>query len=116
MLLAAGVVALVTALSLPAFTAGAAYAADIEEMIASAKTPADHEAIAAYFDKQAADAKAKAEEHRKMGESYKKGGGALAEKTHFHEHCEALVKIYNQAAKDYAAMAAAHRDMAKKAK
>jgi len=116
MLLAAGAVALVTALSVPALAADAAQPADIEKMIASAKTPADHEAIAAYYDKQAAEARAKAEEHRRMGEDYKRGGGALAEKTHFHEHCEALTRSYNQAAKDYEALAAAHRDMAKKAK
>ena len=109
-------VAVVVALALPALRAGAAEEVDIEKRIVEAKTPADHEAIAAYYDQQAAAAREKAAEHRKMGESYKKAGGALAHKTHFHEHCESLVRIYESAAKDYAAMAAAHRQMAKNAK
>jgi hypothetical protein len=51
-----------------------------------------------------------------MGEDYKKAGGALASKTHFHEHCESLVRSFESEAKDYTAMAAAHRQMAKAAK
>jgi len=108
--------ALGMAIAMPAIWAPPVRGADIDEMIATMKTPADHEAIAVYFDKQAADAKAKAEEHRKMGEAYKKGGGALAAKTHFHEHCEALVRSYTAEAKEYEALAASHRDMAKAAK
>ena len=94
-------------------TVAAAY---IAEMISSAKTPADHEAIAAYYDGEAKEAQQKADEHRKMGEAYKKGGGALAGKTHFHEHCEALVRSYTAEAKEYESLAAAHRQMAKKSK
>jgi len=84
---------------------------------AGAKSPADHEALAAYYDKQAADARAKAELHRKMGEEYKKAPGPFGmTKTHFHEHCEALARNYTASAKEYAAMASAHREMAKSAK
>jgi hypothetical protein len=108
--------AFIVALALPAVRAGAAEEVDIDKMILNAKTPADHEAIAAYYDEQAATAKAKAATHRNMGEDYKKVGGALASKTHFHEHCESLVRSFESAAKDYAAMAAAHREMAKAAK
>lgn len=104
------------AVAVPLNQALVAGAADIMEMIASAKTPADHEAIAAYYDGQAKEARQKAEEHRKMGEAYKKGGGALANKTHFHEHCEALVRSYTSEAKEYEALTAAHRKMAKGAK
>jgi len=46
----------------------------------------------------------------------KKGGGALAQKTYFHEHCEALLKSYTAEAKEYRELAAAHREMAKAAK
>ena len=88
-------------------------AADIAEMISSAKTPADHEAIAAYYDGEAKEARQKADEHRKMGEAYKKGGGALAGKTYFHEHCEALTRSYTAEAKENESLAAAHRQMAK---
>ena len=108
-------VALLVALALPVPGRAAGEPVDIDKMITDAKTPADHEAIAVYYDQQAADARAKAAEHRKMGDSYRKAGGALQHKTHFHEHCEALVREYDAAARDYAAMAAAHRQMAKAA-
>ena len=86
-------------------------------MIASAKTPADHEAIAAYYDGQAKELRQKVEEHRKMGAAYKReGGGALLHKTHFDEHCATLTRIYNAGAKEYNALATAHREMAKRAK
>jgi hypothetical protein len=49
---------------------------DVDKAIAAAKTAADHEAIAAYFDKEAAEAQAKADNHAKMEEAYKKLGGA----------------------------------------
>jgi ribulose kinase len=114
----AGVTFLVLGMAVvfPGMRAVPAHGADIAEMISSAKTPADHEAIAGYYEGQAKEARQKAEEHRKMGETYKKGGGALAAKTHFHEHCEALARSYTAEAKEYEALAAAHRDMAKHAK
>jgi hypothetical protein len=108
--------AMAIALGMPGGWAAPAQAADIEQMIVSAKTPADHEAIAAYYDQQAKEARDKAELHRKMGQDYKKAGGALAHKTHFHEHCEALTAGYERAAKDFAALAAAHREMVKASK
>jgi uncharacterized protein YehS (DUF1456 family) len=44
---------------------------DIDQMISTAKTPADHEAIAAYYDKEAKEASQKQAEHLKMAEMYK---------------------------------------------
>ncbi|HJQ82963.1 MAG TPA: hypothetical protein VKA21_02730 [Candidatus Binatia bacterium] len=92
-----------------------ARAADIDEKIATAKTAADHEAIAAYYDEQAKAAEAKAAEHRKMEQEYRKAGGPAA-KAQLPAHCEGLVKSYIGAAKEYAALAKAHREMAKHAK
>jgi hypothetical protein len=93
-----------------------AQAADIDAKIAAAKTAADHEEIAKWYDDQAKDAEAKAEEHRKMGEAYKKEPGPFGmTKLHFHQHCETLTKSYTAEAKEYRALAAAHREMAKKA-
>src|SRR5262245_24752711 len=43
----------------------------IEQMLTEAKTPADHEAIAAYYDKEAQEAHSKHAEHQKMKEWYK---------------------------------------------
>jgi hypothetical protein len=113
-LLGLGLVALLSVFSLPAIRARAAEEVDIEKMIQAAKTPADHQAIADYYQHQADAAKAKAAEHTKMAQQYKTGAFGL--KTHFHEHCETLAKLYQSEAKEYAALAEAHRQMAAKAK
>jgi hypothetical protein len=84
---------------------------DVDHRIATAKTPADHRALAEYYDREAATAKANAEMHRKMGAEYRKMGGA-ASKAQLPEHCEGLVKVYESAAKDFEALARAHRQMA----
>jgi len=44
---------------------------NLNQMIAKMKTPADHEAIAAYFDEVAADARKKAELHHHSAETYR---------------------------------------------
>ena len=89
---------------------------DMEKMISSAKTRADHEALAADFEKEATEAKAKAAEHRKTAESYKQLGGSAVGKLHLDEHCERLAKSYERAAMEYEMLAKAHRQMAKEAK
>ncbi len=85
---------------------------DLATMVETAKTPADHEAIAKVYQARADDAAAKAAEHRRMGAEYKEL--PFAEKGRFHEHCEALVRSYESAAKELAALAEAHRQMAKR--
>jgi hypothetical protein len=86
-------------------------AEDVPKMIGAAKTPADHQALATYYEREATAARANAEMHRKMAEEYRKAGGP-AVKAQLPEHCDGLVKYYEGAAKDLEAMAAAHREMA----
>jgi hypothetical protein len=108
---------LVATLALPTMQAAAADCGDMEAKIAAAKTAADHDALAACYDEMAKDAQAKVAEHKKMAQAYGMGSiGNQATKTHFHQHCEALIRSYEAEAKEYTALAAAHRDMAKKAK
>jgi hypothetical protein len=111
-------VALVAVLYLPTQYSGAQEAAkfDLEKAITGAKTPADHEAIASYYDREAATAKAKAEEHRRLAETYRtlavSGRGQLQP---MGMHCQQLAEIYESAAADNAALAMAHRQMAQEA-
>jgi hypothetical protein len=109
-LLAAGLV-LLAAASLPIIKAGAQQAAvtddNLNQMIASAKTPADHEAIAVYYDTEAAENEKKASLHSRNKNMYSK--------LDFSAHCNALIGEYQQAAKQDKALAAFHREMAKKA-
>lgn len=86
----------------------------IQQQIEAARTPADHEALAAYYVKKAAAARGKAEDHRKMGKGYaswpaggRGSGGSWA------AHCNATAASYEDIARRYDAMAAEHRQMAK---
>jgi len=88
---------------------------NIEQMIVEAKTPADHEAIAAYYDQEAQAAHKKHEEHLKLKASYEKIP-SLASKTGLPWHCNTIATNYQKTAKEYEALAKLHRDMAKSAK
>jgi hypothetical protein len=108
--------ALIAGLVLPAHRAIGAEEVDIDKMIATAKTSADHQAIADYYTQQAAAARAKVAMHKKMAEQYSHSSiGNQADKTHFHEHCEVLIRSYETETKEYDALAKAHHDMAAKA-
>jgi hypothetical protein len=111
------VTAFAAVLALPTMQAHAADCGGLDAKIGAAKTAAEHEAIAACYADMAKDAQAKVAEHEKMAKAYSMSGvGNQATKTHFHQHCEALIRSYGAEAKEYTALAAAHRDMAKKAK
>jgi osmotically-inducible protein OsmY len=108
------------AITAPAGRAAAAEREDLSTKVRAAKTAADHEALAAQYDRQAADAKAMAAEHRRMGEVYKGrpavSGGKGAGVSSMPEHCEAIAKSYDAQAKTYAELAAAERALATAAK
>jgi len=108
---------LAAVLVLPTSRAAAADCDGLDAKISAAKTAAEHEAIAGCYDDMAKGAEAKAAEHKKMAQAYGMGSiGNQATKTHFHQHCESLIRSYEAEAKEYASLASMHRDMAKKAK
>ena len=80
---------------------------NLNQMIAKAKTSADHKAIAAYYDREAANNQKMAELHRASENIYTKTTNLL--------HCKALIKSYQEAAQEDQALAAWHREMANKA-
>lgn len=95
--------------------AGSADDKNIEQMITAAKTPSDHEAITAYYEKEAQGAHDKHAQHQKMSDSYatipvlKTKTGAVA-------HCNTIAKKYAEIAKEYEALAKLHQNIAKPAK
>jgi len=112
---------IVSLLLLSAVLAGCASAPggpspDLLQRIESARTRGDHEALATYYTKQAAAARALATEHRKMAQSYQgmfaggRGGASMP------AHCNAIVRSQETIAAEYDAMAAGHRQMAEQAK
>jgi|SRR5215831_18390543 len=111
MLLAAGIFTL-AATTLPTMRAVAqenhvVTDANINEKLKNAKTEGDHEMIAEYYDKEAADNAQKAALHRAMSNVYFKPP--------MQAHCNALANAYQNAADQDKALAAAHRTMAKQA-
>lgn len=87
-----------------------------QQKIEAARTPADHEALAADYAQDAVGARAKAAEHRRMAPSYQsypslRGGGV-----NMQAHCNALVRNYEAIAAEFDGMAAGHRQMAVQAK
>lgn len=88
---------------------------NIEQQIAAAKTPADHEAIAAYYDKQAQEAHQQHAQHEQFSKSYSTVP-VLKTKTGAVAHCDTIAKKYEDIAKEYEALAKMHREMAKSAK
>jgi len=91
----------------------------LREMIAGAKSAADHKAIAAYYHAEAAKAGAKAVEHDEMAGWYRKAGEGV-KKTPYApgtiDHCERLVKDYKSTSDHLTALAKEHEAMAAKVK
>lgn len=116
MLFAAGLILLAGAV-LPTIRAGAQQAVvtddNLDQMITSAKTPADHEAIAAFFEQEATDAKQKADLHRRTAETYRKM--KIPKPVYMAEMCDGIATMWDKIAADNSNLAKAHRDMAKKA-
>lgn len=91
-----------------------AQAADVTEaQIAAARTPADHEAIAAKYDAEAKAADEMAANHESMAKAYKAAGAKGTQS--MVSHCNRLVTQYRAAATEYRALATEHRAMAKAA-
>jgi hypothetical protein len=89
---------------------------NIEQMLAEAKTPADHEAIAAFYAKEAEAAHKKQAEHQKMQDLYAATPALKTKSTTALDHCADLVKKYKEIAEDYQDLAKLHKGMAKPAK
>ena len=107
-MLGAGAVAML--LSVGAY---AGEAAVTPAQIGAAKTPADHQAIAATYEKEAARLEEMAKEHDAMAKTYRaaSAGKKGMYKASMSTHCQNLAKRYREAAEDNRAMAAEHRDM-----
>jgi hypothetical protein len=105
-------IALVTTILL-GWAASAAHADQITDQnavaaMAAAKTPADHQALAAYFTSKAESAEASAENHKQMLATFTgKLQQAMA------THCKSVIRSYQLQAKDYAAMAKEEEKLAK---
>lgn len=80
---------------------------NVNAMMAAATTPAEHDALAAFFTKKAEAALASAEAHDRMGAPY------AAKSPNINAHCRNLAASFRKEAKDYAALAKEEAALAK---
>ncbi len=87
----------------------------LNTLIASAKTPADHERLAQYYRAQASDYLAEAKDHESMVAAYKANSSLSNEKNRASTigHCEYFVKTFKELAVKAQELATLHEQMAK---
>jgi Tfp pilus assembly protein PilE len=100
------VLGIVAFVSLPLGIAGEGKS--IVQRVRAAKTPADQQAIAAVFEKEAQAARQKAKEHSQLKDAY----AAQPDMQMMVSHCDMLVKQYQEIATELTAMAEMHKKMA----
>ncbi len=90
---------------------------DMTQAVQSAKTRSDHDSLAKHYDDAAKDMQAKAAEHKKLLAQYEANKGFYGKQaSSLISHCQGLIRVYEQAAKDNLGMVEAHRQMAAEAK
>ncbi len=87
-------------------------------LIATAKTPAEHERIAEYYHAKAQEYLAEAKEHAEMAEAYKKNPMTNSSKFALGtvNHCEYFAQSFKEMAAKMQDLANMHEQMAKDAK
>ena len=87
----------------------------LNTLIATAKTPAEHERIAQYYRAQASDYLAEAKDHESMVAAYKANSSLSNEKNRASTigHCEYFVKTFKELAVKSQELATLHEQMAK---
>lgn len=80
--------------------------------------PDDHAALAAWYDKQAAQLRQSAKDEMAMAEAYRKNPGyitrgVVSPKVDMIQHCEASAGMYTKAAEEADLLAQGHRDLLK---
>lgn len=92
---------------------------DMTASVQSAKTKADHQALADHYEAVAKDMDNKGEEHKKILAQFLKDPHDYPKSYlggNFENHCKRLINIYEQAADANREMAKMHRQMAQAAK
>jgi hypothetical protein len=93
-------------ISLPFSSAGESKS--IPQKIRTAKSSADQQALATFFQKEAQAAQRQATRHLQMKEAY----AAVPNMQTMVAHCDAIAKQYQEIAKELTSMAEMHKEMA----
>ena len=89
----------------------------LNTLISTAKTPAEHRRIAQYYEAKALDYQAQAKEHEQMVAAYKANSSLSTDKNKAETlgHCEWFVTTFKALAENSQQLAALHEQMAKEA-
>jgi hypothetical protein len=101
-------------LSMEACTSVGKMPHDMETVIQSATTKADHEALAAHYEQEAKALQDKATEHERMAQAYTKSVYPRM-KTSLAQHCATIATKYREAAKENRELAREHHELAAEA-
>jgi len=90
----------------------------LDTLVATAKTPAEHQRIASFYEAKAATYRTEAEQHESMIAAYKANPGLSTSKNQAStiNHCEYVVKTLNSRAAKSDELAQLHEKMAESAK
>ena len=98
----------------PSFAGAQEEGGGLEQLVVEmAHTKAEHQALATYYEKEAADARKLASRHQSMGRAYL--GGKGMNKQAFTNHCKRIAEQQEAIAKEYDELAKMHAEEAKKA-
>lgn len=92
-----------------------AHSSQLHQQIESASTGSDHAALATYYDREAASARARAAEHRSLALKYPASNGPRGPAS-LRAHCNSIAQNFDTIATMYASLAAEHRGLAGQAK
>lgn len=90
---------------------------DMTQAVQSAKTRSDHDALAKHYEDAAKQMQLKADEHKKLLAHYQAKKDLYRKQAQdLINHCQGLIRIYEQAAAENLSMAKSHREIAAEAK
>ena len=92
-----------------------AHSPELHQQIESASTGSEHLALATYYDREAASARASAVDHRSRALKYPASTGPRGP-TSLRAHCNLIAQNFDAIATEYVALAADHRVLAGQAK
>lgn len=110
-------IALAASLAQPAVQQEKLNRKELRVLITSAKTPADHQRIAAYYRAEAQHLEAKHQEHEEdLAEYYKNPSRYASKYPTMGDHCRSLAAYYKMAAQRAATLAEMHEKLAQEAR
>lgn len=90
---------------------------DMSQAVQSAKTRSDHENLAKHYEDAAKEMQASVAEHKRRLAQYEANKSLYGKQAStLISHCQGLIRVYEQAAKENLDMAQAHREAAAETK